>query len=252
MRALALESDKSKQDVKQHGRPELPTDSVLGVSEEVTDFEGLLDLFEEGFDTPAASIQVADAGSSPLKIIGQENHGGPFPVNLDPCLDAAQSLGILRSGLRSHQVDLIITDNVAFGFAQPLAADVIAQVVLGSGDPEDATFTQIEEVREVDVGLVEDGYLARLQPSTQRQCPRVVVMGGFLDNRKRREESLQVQPQVHFGSGLAATVLGPVHAVGDQCNRRGVDGMDRPLEAAGQATVATRRPELRIERLEVS
>ena len=251
MRPLTLESDKPKQDIKEQCRPELPTDGVLGVSQEVADFEGLLDLFEEGFDAPAAAIQIADTGSGPLKVVGQENHGSPFPVNLDPCLDAAQSLWILRSGLRSHQGDLVITDDVALGLAQPLAADVIAQVVLGSGDPEDATPAQIEEVGEVDVGLVEDGYLARLQPRTQRQCPRVVVMGGFLDNRKRREERLQVQPQVHFRGGLAPTVLGPVHAVGDQCNRRGVDGMNRPLKAPGQAAVATRRSELRAERLEV-
>ena len=195
MRPLALESDKSKQHVKQHGRPKLPADGVLGVSQKVADFEGLLDLFEEGLDSPSAAIQITDAGSSPLKVVGQEDHGGPFPVNLDPCLDTAQSLGILGSRLRSDQGDLIITDDVALGPAQPLATEVVAQVVLSSGDPEDATLCQIEEVREVDVGLIEDDYLSGLQFRTQRQCPRVVVMGGFLDDGKSRKECLQVQPQ---------------------------------------------------------
>ena len=252
MRPLALESDKSKQHIKQHGCPKLPANGMLGVAKEVADLEGLLDLFEEGFDAPSASIQITDAGSSPLKVIGQEDHGGPLPINLDPCLDAAQSLGILPTGLVSDQSNLVVADDVAHWLAQPLATDVVAQVVLSSGDPEDATLAQIEEVSEVDVGLVEDGYLARLQPCAQGQCPGVVVMGGFLDNGKRREKSLQVQPQMHLRGRLAAPVLGPVHAVGDQCNRGGVDGMDRPLKAAWQAAVATRRSELRIEALEVT
>lgn len=252
MRPLTLECDKAQQDIKEQCRPELPADSMLGVSKEVTDFEGLLDLLEEGLDTPSAAIQITDAGSSPLKVVGQENHGGPFPVNLNPCLDAAQPLWILRSGLRSNQSDLIVTDDITFCFAQSFATDVVAHVVLRPRNPEDATSCQIEEVGEVDVGLVEDSYLARLQPRTQRQCPRVVMVRGFLDNGKIWEESLQVQPQMHLRSSLAATVLGPVHAVGNQSNRSGVDCVNSSLEAAGQATVATRRSELRIERLEVS
>lgn len=252
VRPLTLESDKSKQHIKEHRRPKLPAYGMLGVSEEVADFEGLLDLFEEGFDAPAASIQIADTGRSPFKVIGQENHGGPFPVNLDPCLDAAQSLWILRSGLRSHQGDLVITDDVALGLAQPLATNVVAQVVLSSGNPEDATLTEVEEVGEVHVGLVEDSDLSRLKPCAQGQCPSVVVMGGFLDDGKLREEGLQVKSQMHLRGRLAATVLGPVHTVGDQCNRRGVDGMNRPLEAARQAAVTARRSELRIQRLEMT
>ena len=56
MRPLALESDKTKRHVEQHGSPELPAYGMLGVSEEVANFEGLLDLFEEGFDAPSATI----------------------------------------------------------------------------------------------------------------------------------------------------------------------------------------------------
>ena len=251
VRPLALEGDKAQEHIKQHGVPELPADGVFGVSEEVADFEGLFDLLEKGFDAPSAAIQIADAGSSPLKVVGQQDHGDPFPVNFDPCLDAAQSLWILRSGLRSHQGDLVVADDVALGLAQPLATDVVSEVVLSSGDPEDATIAEIEEVGEVDVGLVEDGYLARLQSCTQGQCSGVVVMGGFLYDGKRRKESLQVQPQMHLRGRLAATVLSPVHTVGNQSNRGGIDGMNRPLKAAGQAAVTARRSELRTKRLEV-
>ena len=252
VRPLALESDKAQQDIKEQCGPELPADSVFGVSDKVADFECLLDLFEESFDAPSAAIQVADTGSSPFQVIGQEDHGSPFSVNLDPCLDSAQSLGILRSGLRSDQGDLVVTDDVVLRLAQSLATDVVAQIVLGSGDPEDVTTRETEEVGEVDVGFVEDGDLARLQPSAQGQCPRVVMMRGFFDDGKSREECLQVQSQMHLGRSLASTVLGPVHAVGNQSNRRGIDRVDRSLETTGQATVATRRSELRIERLEMT
>ena len=57
---------------------------------------------------------------------------------------------------------------------------------------------------------------------------------------------------MHLSRSLTTTVLGAVHTVGDQCNGRGVDGMNRALKAAGQAIVETRRSELRIERLKVS
>ena len=70
MRPLALEGDKPKQHIEQHGSPEMPAYGMLGVSEEVANFEGLLDLFEEGFDAPSATIQITDAGSSPLKVVG--------------------------------------------------------------------------------------------------------------------------------------------------------------------------------------
>ena len=252
MRPLTLECDKAQQDIKEQCRPELPADGMLGVPKKVTDFEGLLDLLEEGLDTPAAAIQITDARSSPFKVIGQEDHGCPFPVNLNPCLNAPHPSGILRPGFRRDQGDLIVTDNVAFCFAQSFATDVVAHVVLRPRNPEDATPCQVKEIGKVDVGLVEDGNLARLQPSTQGQCPRVVVMGGFLDNGKSRKESLQVQSQVHFCGGLATAVFRPIHTVGNQSNRSGVDCVNSSLEAAGQATVATRRSELRIERLEVT
>ena len=57
---------------------------------------------------------------------------------------------------------------------------------------------------------------------------------------------------MHLSRSLTTTVLGAVHTVGDQCNGRGVDGMNRALKAAGQAIVETRRSELLIERLKVS
>ena len=78
VRPLALECDKSQQNIKQQGCPKLPANSMFGVAqfralrqdrarsepEQVADFKGLLDLLEEGFDTPAASIKVTDTAWS--------------------------------------------------------------------------------------------------------------------------------------------------------------------------------------------
>ena len=154
VRPLALEGNEPQEDIKEQCRPELPADGVLGVPEEVTDLEGLLDLFKEGFDALAAAIQVADTGSSPFKVIGEEDHGRPFAVDLHPGDDAAQPLRILRSGSRSDQGDLVVTDDVAFLFAQSFATDVVAQVVLRPRNPEDAAFGQVKEAGKVDVGFV--------------------------------------------------------------------------------------------------
>lgn len=133
MRPLTLECDEAKQHIKQHGRPELPAYGMLEVTEEVADLEGLFDLFEEGFDAPSASIQIADTRSSPIEVVGQENHGGPFAVDLDPGFDSAQALGILPAGLVSDQSDLVVADDITFGSFQVFSADTIAEVVLGSG-----------------------------------------------------------------------------------------------------------------------
>jgi len=251
MRPLTLEGDKAQQDVEQHRGPKLPAYGMLGVSEEVADFEGLLDLFEEGFDAPSATIQITDTGRCPLKVVGQKDHSDPFAVDLYPGGDATQALRILHAGLVSNQSNLVIADDVPIGSFQSLAANAAPQVVLGTGDPKDTAFGEVEEVGEVNVGLVEDGDLSGLKPGTQRHSSDVVMMGGLLDDSEGREEGLQVQTQMHFGGSLAATVFSPVHAVGHQSDGGGIHRMNRPFEAAGQPTVTTGRAEPRTKRLKM-
>jgi len=251
VRPLTAEGDEAKQHVKQHGGPKLPAYGMLGVTQKVADFEGLFDLLEEGFDAPAASIQIADTGSRPLEVVRQENHGNPFAVDLDPCLDSAQAPGILPAGLVRDQSDLVVADDITFGSFQTFPADTVAEVVLGPGHPEDAASGQIEEVGKVNVGLVEDGDLAGLQPGAELHGAGIVMMGSFFDDGEGREESLQVQAKMHLRRRLTTSVLGPVHAVGHQSDSRRIDRMDRPLEAAGQTTIAAGWPEPQVQRLEV-
>ena len=252
VRPLTSESDEAKQHIKQHGRPKLPVDGMLGVAEEVADFDGLLDLIKEGFDPPPASIQITDDGGGPIKVVSEENHGDPFAVDLDPSLDSAEALRILPAGLVSDQSDLVVTNDITFGSFQLFPADVVAEFVLGPGDPEDAAFGQIEEVGKVNVGLVEHSDLSGLKPGAELHGAGVVMMGSFFNNNSEgRKKSLQVQAQIHLSGGLSVAVLGPVHAVDHQSDSRRVDRMDRPFEAAGQTTVTSGWTKAGVQRLEV-
>ena len=251
VRPLTAEGDEAKQHVKQHGGPKLPAYGMLGVTQKVADFEGLFDLLEEGFDAPAASIQIADTGSRPLEVVRQENHGNPFAVDLDPGLDPSQALRILPAGFVSDQSDLVVADDITFGSFQAFSADTVAEVVLGSGHPEDTAPGQVEEVGKVNVGLIEHGDLSGLEPSAELHGAGVVMVGGLLDDGESRKESLQVQAKMHLRRRLTTSVLGPVHAVGHQSDSRRIDRMDRPLEAAGQTTIAAGWPEPQVQRLEV-
>jgi hypothetical protein len=252
VRPLTLKCDKSQQNIKQESRPKLPADSMLGVAQKVADFEGLLDLLEEGFDTPAASIKVTDTGRSPVKVVCEEDHNGPFAVDLYPGFDAAQALRILRAGLGSDQSDLVVADDVTFRFAQTLAADAATQVVLGACNPENTASGEIKKVGKVNVGLVENGNLTGLQSGAQLQGTGIVMMGSLLNDRKGRKESLQVQPQMHFSGSLSAAMLSPIHAVGHQRDGCRINSMDCPLEATWQATVTSGRTKLRTKRLKVA
>ena len=158
---------------------------------------------------------------------------------------------ILPAGFVSDQSDLVVADDVTFRSFQAFSADTVAEVVLGSGHPEDTAPGQVEEVGKVNVGLIEHGDLSGLEPSAELHGAGVVMVGGLLDDGEGRKESLQVQAKMHLRSCLTAAVFGPVHAVGHQSDGRRVDRMDRPLESAGQAAVAARWPEARTKRLKV-
>ena len=62
----------------------------------------------------------------------------------------------------------------------------------------------------------------------------VGVLGGVHDG-KARQKTLQIQPQMTFGGRLAPSMLGPVHARGDQRNGGRIHQVDRPLEPADKS-----------------
>ena len=251
VRPLADKGNVSEQNEQQQGGPQLPTDGLLGMPEKIADLEGLLDLLEKHLDAPAAAVEGADTGRGPVHVVGEENHDDPLAVDFHFGFDPAQPAGILPAGGGNLQGDLVIPQDRSLRLAQALAANMAAQVVFGARDPEYAAFAQMEKIGKMHVSLVKNRDLSGLQPRAQGQSPRVVVMGSFFNDGKAGKKTLQVEPQVHLRRGLAPTVLGPVHAVGHQGNGGGIDRMDRPFEATGQASVAPGRSKARRKLLQM-
>ena len=79
---------------------------------------------------------------------------------------------------------------------------MIAHVVLGASDPENATLGQREQMLEVDVGLVEHRDLSGRQPGAQGDHAATIVVRTFFDHGKGRQEGLQVQAQVQLAAAL--------------------------------------------------
>ncbi len=119
---------------------------------------------------------------------------------------------------------------------------MVAQVLLGSGHPEDFALVEIIEVGKIDVGLVENSDFPGLEPRTEPVGSGGVVVGGFLDDREGGQEGAQIESQVALRGGFPAPVFRPAHAVGHQRDGGRVDGVDRALEAPGQALVT--QPEM--------
>ena len=88
---------------------------------------------------------------------------------------------------------------------------------------------------EVDISLVKYDDFSRLDPRAQLSGPLVVVVASGVHYRKTREKTLQIQAQMTLGGGLAPTMLGPIHARGDQGNGRRIHQVNRPLELAGKS-----------------
>ena len=164
VRPLADEGDVSEQNEQQQGGPQLPTDGMFGMAEKIADLEGLLDLLEKHLDAPAAAVEVADTGRGPEHVVGEENHDDPLAVDFHLGFDPAQPAEILPTGGGNLQGDLVITQDTSLRLALALAANMAAQVVFGTRDPENAAFAQMEKIGKMHVSLVENRDLSGLQP----------------------------------------------------------------------------------------
>lgn len=235
VRHLGLETH---QNIKQQRRPELPLDSLFVVAKEITHLQGLLELFEKHLDAPAGLVEFADTAGGPLHVVGDENHRHFHAVDGDEHFDAAQPGRVLLFAFGRGEDNEVVAQYLALGFVLEFLHDPVSHVVLGPGDPENPAQAKAVKMEEIDVGLVEQGDLAREQMGAEGGRTRVVVVGGLLDDHEARQEALQVEAQVHLGCRLAPPVLGPGHAVGHQGNGCRVHGMDDFLEPPWQSFVA--------------
>ena len=85
---------------------------------------------------------------------------------------------------------------------------------------------------EVHVSLVKYDDFARFDPGAQFPGALGVGVPRRVDDRKARQKTLQVQPQVALGRRFAPPVLGPIHTRGNQLDGRRVHQVNGPLESA--------------------
>src|ERR1700751_2767535 len=78
----AHHAQKTHQDVEQQRRPDLPTDRVGAVAQEIAQLQALLDLFEEHFDLPPTAIQIGHTAGAPTEMVGQKLHLAFLAVDL--------------------------------------------------------------------------------------------------------------------------------------------------------------------------
>lgn len=220
----------AQQHVHQQRRIHLPTHGIGTMAQEAGELQALFDLFEEHLNVPAAAIEVAHRARTPRELVGDEHHHPPLIVDLDPGFNAPH----LHARMLSHdEGDKLVLDDVLMALGE-VFHHAAPHVVLGAGDPPHAARAKLGEVKEVHVSLVEHDDLSLGDARADFPSPLVVVMSGGVHHGKRGQEAVQVQPQVHLGSGLAPTVFGPVHAVGHQLEDGGVHSVDAHLEAPQQ------------------
>ena len=245
---LAQEGAEAQQHIDQQCRPDLPAHRVGVVAQEVGQLEGLFEFFEEHFNAPAAAIQIGHCLGAPRQVVGQENHFSQFAVHLDQRDDTAQPDRIDLERGRIGQQDQVIAHDVAVPTVLQPAHDSTLQIVLGAGDPEDFAHRQVSQMREVQIGFVEDHNLARLHASAQFMRPSVVMFAGGVHQGKMRQEGLQVEPHMALRGGFAPAVFGPVQTASHQLNGGRVDDVNQAFETKGKLRTTT-GPEAGLELL---
>jgi hypothetical protein len=79
----------AQEGVDQQSAEDLPADGIGVVPEEGAELQGLLELLEEDFDVPSATIEVALAGRAPVRVVGDKDHQALLSVDFNPGLDAS-------------------------------------------------------------------------------------------------------------------------------------------------------------------
>ena len=230
---LAETSAEAQQQINQQGSPDLPTDGVGVVAEEVGQLQRLLEFLEEDFDAPAAAIEVGDGLGTPRHIVGEEHHFAEFAVHFDQGGNAAQRYRIVRLDL-TGQDDEVVAQKVAARPVLKFADDAALQVVLGAGDPEHLPHRQVGEMGEVQIRLVKDHNLPGAHAGAHFARPQVVVFARRGHQCELGQEGLEIEPDMALGGSFAPAMFGPVQTAGDELNGGRVHDVNHPLEAAGK------------------
>ena len=172
------------------------------------------------------------------KLLVKKLHDHDLAVEFDLGGDPAQPIGVLAAGVGVQSTTSSSARMRAVGPAHPPFDDPELQVLLGAGHPGDASdeqpkrwakSTYARSKRTISPGADAGAHL----PGTG-----VVVVASGVDDGEAGQQALQIEPEMALGGRLAAAVLGPVHARGDQLDGRGIDNVDGALESVGQALAA--------------
>ena len=134
----------------------------------------------------------------------------------------------------SREPNFVVAQNLAVGLLQGPFNHSIWEVVLGASDPPDASWLQWVEMGKVHVSLVKEHDFAGAPARADFAGPLGVVVPGRVDEAKEGPVTVEVQPPMALGGGLASPGLGPIPAGGDQLKGGRVHHADRRLAARGQ------------------
>ena len=243
---------KAQQEVSEQSAPDLPAHGIGTMAQEVGEFQGLLDLLEEDINGPTGAVEIGDATGTPVHVISQELHLPFRAIDLYEGANPAHPLRVLplKSSLTGED-HLLIGKDLRVGRG-PALHDGEEMRAFGARDPEDAPQEELKEVIEIHVGFIKDNDLTGLNTRAEFPCSLGIVVTGCVDENEAWQETLEIQPHMALGCGLASAMLGPVHAEGHQFDGGGIHQMDRLAEAMGDAPASASMSKSRGEALKVS
>lgn len=218
----------AQQHIHQQGRVHLPPHRVRVVPQKIAQPERLFDLFEKRLNVPTPLVQVAHRARTPRQIVGDKDHQPFFSLNFDIRFYPSQHHALV---LGPRERNELIFEYPLHAKAQ-IFLHSISHVFLGAAHPPDPSLIQIPKVIEIDVRLVENDDFSGTNACADFACPLVIVMGSGIHDGERGKKTVQIKSEVHFGSGLAAAVFGPVEAVGDQFHDGGIHCVNPDFETS--------------------
>src|SRR5271166_548986 len=185
-------AEKTHKDIKQQCRPDLPTDRVCAVAQEVAQLQALLDLFKKHFDLPAAAIQISHTGGAPLQIVSQKLHLALLAVDFHQSPHSTHGLGIIGAGVfvfKHHK--FVAQDAFISCFGQSFDHPK-AQRLLTARHPKDTIAIEHAQVDEINVGPIKNNDLARFNSGADFRGTNAVGGPCRFDQDKAREQTVQV------------------------------------------------------------
>jgi hypothetical protein len=115
----------------------LPANRILTIAQEITDLQGLLDLFKEDLNLPPSTVELGDGNRAPVQVVSQKLHFPFLAIDFDQRSDSTQGLGVSGSGFFMLEYYQLIGQDPFILALFELFEAFEAQRVFGAGDPKD-------------------------------------------------------------------------------------------------------------------